>query len=181
MPYLRRSIWIVPMLAAMSLLIVGAAPAARFDNGQGVRHRLTLQDERGAETNVEVFGWSHEIVSPRDAASGLPTGKRQHKPLTITKAVDKATPLLLQSLLNNRVHGEVVLESFRKARGGWQLFRTIRLTEAFVSSYNPVDILAPERMQNGEREHVAFTYQKIIWTFEEGGVEAEDDWETPVV
>jgi hypothetical protein len=35
-----------------------------------------------------------EIVSPRDSASGLPTGKRQHKPLTITKELDRSSPLL---------------------------------------------------------------------------------------
>ena len=34
---------------------------------------------------------------PRDAASGLPTGKRQHKPISITKPVDKATPMLARS------------------------------------------------------------------------------------
>lgn len=34
------------------------------------------------------------VVSPRDAASGLPTGKRQHAPVTITKELDKSTPLL---------------------------------------------------------------------------------------
>jgi hypothetical protein len=32
------------------------------------------------------------IVSPRDAASGLPTGKRQHRPFTIVTTIDKATP-----------------------------------------------------------------------------------------
>ena len=30
----------------------------------------------------------NEIVSPRDAASGLPTGKRMHKPFVITKELD---------------------------------------------------------------------------------------------
>lgn len=30
----------------------------------------------------------------RDAASGLPTGKRMHKDLVITKQVDKTTPTL---------------------------------------------------------------------------------------
>jgi len=34
------------------------------------------------------------LVSPRDAASGLPTGKRQHKPVRTTRPVDKASPLL---------------------------------------------------------------------------------------
>ena len=32
-----------------------------------------------------------------DSASGLPTGKRQHKPITVTKPVDKATPILAVS------------------------------------------------------------------------------------
>ena len=36
----------------------------------------------------------HEVVSPRDSASGLPTGKRQHNPMTITKEWDATTPLL---------------------------------------------------------------------------------------
>lgn len=39
-----------------------------------------------------------EVVSPRDAASGLPTGKRQHKPMTITKELDKSSPKLAESV-----------------------------------------------------------------------------------
>ncbi len=58
-------------------------------------------DQSGREDMLEIYGWNHEVVSPRDAASGLPTGKRQHKPLTITHAVDKASPLLMNVLTNN--------------------------------------------------------------------------------
>jgi hypothetical protein len=36
--------------------------------------------------------FEQEIVSPRDAASGLPTGKRMHKPFVITKELDKTQP-----------------------------------------------------------------------------------------
>ena len=35
-----------------------------------------LDQAAGGTANVQ-----HTIVSPRDAASGLPTGKRMHKPL----------------------------------------------------------------------------------------------------
>jgi len=31
-------------------------------------------------------------AAPRDAASGMASGKRQHKPLTVTKSIDKASP-----------------------------------------------------------------------------------------
>ena len=51
-------------------------------------------------------GRTRWISSPRDAASGLPTGKRQHKPVSVTKPVDKATPLLLHKA--DCVNGEVV-------------------------------------------------------------------------
>ena len=39
-----------------------------------------------------------EIVSPRDAASGLPTGKRQHKPISISSEVDKTSPIVAESV-----------------------------------------------------------------------------------
>jgi len=42
----------------------------------------------------------------RDAASGLPTGKRQHKPLTVTKEIDKATPMLMQGSVNGSLPGQ---------------------------------------------------------------------------
>ena len=35
-------------------------------------------------------------ISQADSASGLPTGKRQHKPISISKPIDKATPLLMR-------------------------------------------------------------------------------------
>jgi type VI secretion system secreted protein Hcp len=39
----------------------------------------------------------------------------------------------------------------------------------------------PEFMKLAEYEEIAFTYQKIIWTWKDGGIEAQDDWESPVV
>jgi hypothetical protein len=38
-----------------------------------------------------------EVLSPRDAASGMATGKRMHKPMTITKELDKSSPMLAES------------------------------------------------------------------------------------
>jgi len=38
--------------------------------------------------------FEQEIVSQRDAASGLPTGRRMHKPFIITKELDKSSPVL---------------------------------------------------------------------------------------
>ena len=49
--------------------------------------------QKGREGKIMVIAASHEIISSRDAASELATGKRQHKPFTITKELDKSTPI----------------------------------------------------------------------------------------
>ena len=68
---------------------------------------------KGRDGTSVVVGLSHSIVSPRDPASGLPTGKRQHKPLVITKYIDKATPLLYNTLVMNENLTPVMLSFYR--------------------------------------------------------------------
>jgi type VI secretion system secreted protein Hcp len=114
-----------------------------------------------------LIGMSHEIVSPRDAASGQATGKRQHKPFTIVKEWDKATPLLLNALTTNENLTSVLI-GLSKPNG--QQFATIKLTNAHLTDYQA----------NGLTEHWSFVYQKITWTYVDGGITAEDDWEAPV-
>ena len=38
---------------------------------------------------------AHVLVSPRDSASGMPTGKRQHSPITFVKEWSAASPQLM--------------------------------------------------------------------------------------
>ena len=114
-----------------------------------------------------ISGYSHQVTSPRDAATGLATGKRQHKPLTITKEIDKSTPLLMKAIFTNQTLPVVQL-SLNGSDG--KAVATVRLTNAQISDH----------LQQGSTETVSFTYQKITWTWVDGGVTAEDDWEAPV-
>lgn len=157
-------------------------PAISQVTGAGAIHIAVTGQKQGAiagsctykgrlGTSV-VVGLSHEIVSPRDIASGLPTGKRQHKPLTITKYIDKATPLLYNALVMNENLTRVILTFYRPDRDGVPVvYYTIELRDANV-------VTISDRLLNTEQ--VSFTYQKIIWTWTEGGITAEDDWEAPV-
>ncbi len=67
----------------------------------------------GREDAIMIIGISHEVTSPRDAASGLPTGKRQHKPFTITLEIDKSSPLLKRGLKK----GAKIAEATLKVKG----------------------------------------------------------------
>lgn len=56
-------------------------------------YQVQVCDEKGGAVSSSV-SLSHSIKSPRDSASGLATGKRMHKPMTITKSLDKSSPQL---------------------------------------------------------------------------------------
>lgn len=138
----------------------------------------------GREDSMEIYGWNHEVVSPRDAASGLPTGKRQHKPLTVVKPVDKASPLLMSILANNENITSWELRCWRPSTSGKEeQYYTILLENANIAGIRVEQLnnKYPENMKHELREYVSFTYQKIIWTFEDGGIMAEDDWAAPAV
>ena len=139
--------------------------------------------QAGREESIMVIGTSHEVVSPRDAASGLPTGKRQHKPFTITKEIDLATPLLMNVLVNNENVKTWKLEYWQPSKTGKEVqFYTVELVNASIAGIRQemLNNKYPENMQHKEREHISFCYQKITWTFQDGGITAEDDWEAPI-
>jgi len=138
--------------------------------------------QAGREDSIMVIGTSHEVVSPRDAASGLPTGKRQHKPYVITKEVDKSTPLLFTMLVNNENITNWKIEFWQPSKSGKeQQHYTVELINSSIAGVRQemLNNKYPENMQHKEREHISFCYQKIIWTWVDGGITAEDDWEAP--
>jgi len=140
--------------------------------------------QAGREDSIMVVAYDHQVISPRDAASGLPTGRRQHMPLVITKEIDKSTPLLAYSLTNNENIVVFELQFWQPSTTGAEnQFYTVKLYNASISSIKQemLNNKYPENMQHKEREKVAFCYQKIEWIFVDGGITAEDDWEAPMV
>ena len=145
--------------------------------------------QKGREDTIVVIASNHEIVSPRDAASGLPTGKRMHKPFIITKELDKSSPLLYNVLCLNENLTEVVIKYWTpqiKAAAGTGAetqHYTVKLTNANIATiqFKQLNNRNPELVRYTEHEEISFTYQKIEWTWTDGGVTALDDWESPVV
>ena len=145
--------------------------------------------QKGKEGKIMVIAVSHEIVSPRDTASGQATGKRQHKPFVITKELDQSSPKLYTTLCTNENITEFELQFFApKATAGTGVgtevnHYTVKLTNAHIVDirFAMLNNKNPELTRCAEYEEVAFTYQKINWTWVNGGIMAEDDWEAPVV
>lgn len=138
--------------------------------------------QKGREGKIMVIAVAHEIVCPRDPASGQPTGKRMHKPLIITKELDRSTPLLYSVLVNNENIKDFQLQFWQpSATGVEKQHYTVKLTNANISQihFKMANNKSPKLSRFNEYEEIAFTYQKIEWTWVEGGVTSEDDWETP--
>ncbi len=143
---------------------------------------------KGREKSIGVVAYSHEVVSPRDPQSGLPTGQRMHKPLVITKQTDKTTPLFYQAMCTNENLSTVTLKFWTpqlKAASGVSTtvqHYTIQLTNATIAQIQAsmMEDSHAESKSGEEIEKISFTYQKIEWTWTDGGITANDDWEARV-
>jgi type VI secretion system secreted protein Hcp len=140
--------------------------------------------QKGREDAICVIAVSHSIISPRDPQSGLPTGQRMHKPFVFTKETDKSTPILYNVLCTNENITEAVFKFWTpqiKATTGTgsevQHF-TIKLTNANIASidFRMANIRHPDLVKFTEYEEIACTYEKIEWTWNDGGITAIDSW-----
>jgi len=140
--------------------------------------------QKGREGKIMVIAASHDIATPFDAASGMPTGRRMHKPFVITKELDRASVALHQLQTDNENLREWELQfwtpQLRAASGtGAEVqYFTITLANAVVSEINMQmpNNKHPDLMKLDTFEEVAFNYETIQWTWTDGGLTASDNW-----
>lgn len=146
---------IVIALIALPGALVTEAHAAAY---------LKLGDIKGEATDdghkewIIIQSFGQGIDQERDAASGLPTGKRQHKPLTITKEVDKSSPLLMQSLTTGTPIRAARIEFVRT--GEQDRYYRVFLKNLIVTSYESV-----ENPGQAQTETFSLNYEEIKWTY----------------
>jgi type VI secretion system secreted protein Hcp len=139
--------------------------------------------QKGREGKIMVIAAHHEIVSPRDTASGQATGKRMHHPFVITKEVDKSSPLLHTAMMGNENLTEWELQFWRPAPTGVEKQHyTVKLTNARIASiaFTMPNNKNPDFAKLVEYEEIEFVYQKIQWIWVDGGLTATEDWMVPV-
>ena len=123
------------------------------DHSSGDEHEIEYDVAAGSlmqTARPKIAGVTWGAVKParmatRDAATGLPTGKRQHKPLSTTKPIDKATPMMMRAAV--RWSGCAVGRRFDHVLLGDGEGKEHRLEGV--------------RVAHCGREYVSFTYDKI--------------------
>jgi type VI secretion system secreted protein Hcp len=133
---------------------------------------------------IEVVSFSYGVQSPRDAATGLASGKRQHKPVSFGLDTGLVSPQIFQALVSNEVLTDVLIEFVDTNKDGKKYVRqNIKLSNATISSIRPQAIVSHGSMTHGhnvmidyETEVIGMTYHPIEWTWVNGGKTASDDW-----
>jgi type VI secretion system secreted protein Hcp len=130
-------------------------------------------------SKIEATSFSYGVISPRDAATGMATGRRQHKPVRIKKEWSSASPQLFQALVSNELLTSVTLDFVLPdpATGQMLLDHSIKLTNAFITSIEH----ASDTYQSNEQpsrlnatETVELTFQKIELIDSKGQTSATD-------
>ena len=154
------------VLSTVVAVLLSAVPAyAAFDA------YMTIKGSKQGQIKGDAMSDQIRLVNVvRDTpmATAMPTGRRMHSTITITKEIDKASPMLFQALSTNEVLSEVVI-NFEGASGGAKTAQKIVLTNATILSVRKA----------GGNELITLDYQAIAVTWTDGGKTMSDDWQVP--
>jgi type VI secretion system secreted protein Hcp len=171
------------VMCTLAALLFSFMPAA---HAQHVYCKITGQKQgvinagttaRGWEDYIPVLSLSSSVTMPYDVGSGQATGRRQYSPIAITKSLDRASPLLFLAAVTNENLAEVLCKFLRnntRGTGTSDVFFELKLSNARIVSDA---VSGNAQINNGIHESVGFIFQRIEWTYLDGGVTAVDDWE----
>lgn len=121
---------------------------------------MSFEAQRSGRGDKERFGnVSYSVASPKDTATGQSTGKRQHKPVCVTRTPLPSSGHLVSALITNDTFKSVVFETSNGVR--------IKLTNASLASY--------KLFEDKENEELCFTFQSIELSVK-GGPAMSDSW-----
>lgn len=137
--------------------------------------------QQGREKMVLCYSMEHNVEIPRDTHSGLPTGQRIHRPLTVTTHMGKHTPKVFQACTSGE-QMDVEIQQFRiNEKGQEEKYFTIKLENSII--VNAREWFPPTFLEENKpyqhMQEISFTYETIIWTYVPDGVEAQDSWKKP--
>ena len=135
--------------------------------------------QKGREDQIMIQALTHGIFVPK----GSGAGRRMHKPLIVTKAIDKATPLINNALCSGELLKICRVEWYRSsAQGIQEHFYTMELEDAVIIG---AEVLMPHCQDPGtahltQVEKVHFSYRRINWRHEVSRTMGSDEWSTEV-
>jgi type VI secretion system secreted protein Hcp len=169
---------LLPAVIVLALMPAGvrAQNAEFYVQIEGTRQgQFANESPRNNHTpRVVGLNFDYTVKVPRDATTGLTSGRRQHGPVVVTKEWGAASPQLFQALVSNEALKTVVFEFYQTNQNGEEeLATTVKLTNAMVSEIHKHSPTTPNRSQ---LEDVSFTFAGIEIQSLPGKTMAADSW-----
>jgi len=185
----------IGMVIAPLLQVQPVTPAAAAKNYVFTRMLVNVEGGKQGKFHADSAAKSLEshqfaavqldfaIRASIDAASGQRSGKHAHEPVVLTKELGPSTPQFRNALVNNESLTSVVFDFYgTEGHGGGkeELGFTIKLTNASVASaeLQKLNNKHADLMKIPDCERIAFTFEKIEWSWK-NGASASDDWQEP--
>jgi len=144
---------------------------------------------KGSSTNadferlnsIECTAFTLKVVSPRDKATGLASGRRYYEPILFVKNIDQATPAIANALVGNEVITSAEFRFFGVDAGVEALVYTVKAENGRISSQRQFvsDTLDPALGSRSPQEEVGLVFTKITWSWASPAVSGQDIWGAP--
>ncbi len=121
----------------------------------------------GATTSMAVAG---PAISARGGGGGRAGMRRANDPVVIVHNLDESSPFFVKAAASGETLTSVVIEFTRPVGSGTEVYQTVRLSNAIVSSVKTI---------NGgiqPTEEISFTFQKIEYENKDGAAAAPATW-----
>ena len=124
---------------------------------------------------IMVLAYSHDMVAGSDGS--VTGGRGQHKPVVITKNIDKSSPLIAGALHDGE-EIECSIDFYRTSSvGSQEKYFTVRLSGARIASMN-AHVPHSINMADGQpQEIIAIRYRDTTWTHVLAGTSSYSTWE----
>lgn len=146
------------------------------ENGNDIKGSVDVADREGS---IEVLEFHHEVRIPTDPDTGKLTGTRKHEALTLVKAFDASSPYLYKAVCEGQTFSEVELKWYRIDESGTETeYFNHKLEGVKICSVKPVmhNVKIREYERLVHMEEVSLRYQKVVWTYLDGNLQASDAW-----
>jgi type VI secretion system Hcp family effector len=172
---MKRLIGLAILLTSSSVLAAGDVNVTISGNtGQTntraveFRYSQSPRDLAGGSASIASAGTA---TSARGAASGRAAMRRANDPVVIAKAIDETSSFFVKAAASGETFTSVRFEFTRTVGTTNEVFQTVTLTNATISSVREVNGNGGKPMQE-----ISFTFQKIAYENKDGAAAAPASW-----
>lgn len=111
------------------------------------------------------------VAGSRSAAGGRATTRRSNDPVVIVKPIDETSSFFVKAAASGETFTSVRFEFKRNVGSREEVYQTVTLTNATISSVREIN-------GNGDRpmQEISFTFQKIEYSHKDGPAAAPVSW-----